>query len=33
MALIYYKLILAGRKTFDDVPANLRPEVQALLEA
>lgn len=33
MALIYYKLIIAGRKTIDDVPANLRAEVQAMLDA
>lgn len=33
MAGIYYKLIKAGRKTIDDVPENLRAEVQALLDA
>jgi len=33
MAVIYYRLIKAGRKTIDDVPTNLQPEVQALLDA
>jgi hypothetical protein len=33
MAQVYYKLIKAGRKTIDDVPASLKAEVQALLDA
>lgn len=33
MAFVYYKLIIAGRKTIDEVPENLRTEVQALLDA
>lgn len=33
MAKIYYELIKKGLKTIDDVPANLRYEVQALLDA
>lgn len=33
MAKIYYELIKKGLKTIDDVPANLRDEVQALLDA
>ena len=33
MAVIYYRLIKAGRKTIDEVPENLRAEVQALLDA
>ncbi|MDD9266043.1 CD1375 family protein [Paenibacillus sp. GCM10023248] len=32
MALIYYKLILFGKKTIEEVPLNLRPEVQILLD-
>lgn len=32
MATIYFKLIQAGRKTIDDVPENLRTEVQSLLD-
>ncbi len=31
MVTIYVKLILAGRKTLDDVPANLREEVSLTL--
>jgi len=31
MAYIYYRLIETGKKTIDDVPANLRDEVLALL--
>jgi len=33
MAYVYYKLIKAGKKTIEEVPANLRSEVQALLNA
>ena len=33
MAKIYYELIKKGLKTIDDVPANLRDEVQTLLDA
>ena len=33
MTKIYYELIKKGLKTIDDVPANLRDEVQALLDA
>lgn len=33
MAKIYAALILKGIKTIDDVPENLRAEVQALLES
>lgn len=33
MALIYYRLIKTGKKTIEDVPPNLRAEVQALLDA
>ena len=33
MAQVFYKLIIAGMKTIDDVPANLKVEVQALLDA
>ena len=33
MVKIYYELIKKGLKTIDDVPANLRDEVQALLDA
>lgn len=33
MAFIYYKLIKAGKKTINEVPANLQAEVQALLDA
>lgn len=32
MAKIYAELIRKGRKTIDDVPAQLRDEVLALLE-
>jgi hypothetical protein len=32
MAMAYAKLIMAGRKTIDDVPAKLRDEVQAILD-
>ena len=32
MAKIYYNLIINGRKTLDDVPANLREEVRKMLE-
>ena len=33
MAAIYANLILLGRKTLENVPAHLRAEVEALLEA
>lgn len=33
MAYVYYKLIKAGKKTIEEVPANLLTEVQALLDA
>ena len=33
MAKIYYSLIKKGLKTIEDVPTNLREEVQALLES
>lgn len=33
MAQVYFKLIKAGLRTIDQVPANLRVEVQALLDA
>jgi len=32
MAQVFYTLIKAGVKTIDDVPANLRTQVQALLD-
>lgn len=32
MAKIYYNLIRAGKLTINDVPENLRPEVQTLLD-
>lgn len=32
MPEIYANLIRKGKKTLDDVPANLRAEVQAILE-
>ena len=32
MVRIYVRLILAGRKTIDDVPEKIRAEVQAELE-
>lgn len=32
MATIYYNLVIAGRRTIDQVPANLREEVQARLD-
>jgi hypothetical protein len=32
MAKIYYNLIKKGLKTIDDVPSNIREEVQALLD-
>lgn len=32
MAKIYANLILKGKKTIDDVPENLRAEVEALLK-
>lgn len=33
MAKIYYRLIQKGVKTIDQVPEDLRAEVQALLDA
>lgn len=33
MAKIYAYLIRKGKKTIDDVPAKLRDEVQAILDA
>lgn len=33
MAKIYYRLIQKGAKTIDQVPEDLRAEVQALLDA
>ena len=33
MAKIYYNLIKKGLKTIDDVPTNIREEVQALLDS
>lgn len=33
MAMIYYRLIKKGVKKIDDVPANLRAEVEKLLKA
>lgn len=32
MAKIYYNLIKKGLKTIDDVPTNLKEQVQALLD-
>ena len=32
MIRVYARLVIAGRKTIDDVPENLRDEVRALLE-
>ena len=33
MAKIYYNLIKKGLKTIEDVPSNIREEVQALLDS
>ena len=33
MAKIYYNLIIAGKKTLDDVPLKWREEVKKMLEA
>ena len=33
MAKVYADLIRKGKKTIDDVPAKLRTEVQAILDA
>lgn len=33
MAKVYANLIRKGKKTIDDVPAKLRDEVQAILDA
>lgn len=32
MVKVYYNLIKKGLKTIDDVPANIREEVKALLD-
>lgn len=32
MAIIYFKLIKAGLKTIEDVPENLKDEVQSLID-
>ncbi len=32
MAAIYANLIMKGKKTMDDVPDNLKQEVQAILD-
>ena len=32
MAKVYFNLIINGRKTIEDVPQKLRPQVEALLE-
>lgn len=33
MAEAYAKLIMAGKKTIDDVPQRIRDDVQAILDA
>ena len=33
MAKIYYNLIKKGRKTIDDVPASIKPQVEEMLKA
>ena len=33
MAKIYYRMIMAGKMTVDDVPLRWREQVKALLEA
>lgn len=33
MTFIYYNLVKSGRRTIDQVPVNLRQEVQAMLDA
>lgn len=33
MVFVYYKLVKEGRRTIEEVPQNLRAEVQALLDA
>ena len=33
MVLVFYTLIKAGQKTMNDVPAGLKVQVQALLDA
>lgn len=33
MTTVYYRLIILGHKTIDDVPERDRDEVQALLDA
>lgn len=33
MAMVYFRLIVAGLKTLDDVPERHKSEVQALLNA
>lgn len=32
MEYIYFKLVLAEKRTIDQVPENLRPAVQAMLD-
>ena len=32
MAVVYATLIIKGKKTLDDVPAKLRPEVEEILK-
>jgi len=32
MVQVYFQLVKAGRRTIEQVPANLRAEVQALLD-
>ena len=33
MVQLYFKLVKEGKRTIEQVPANLRTEVQALLDA
>jgi len=33
MVNVYYTLVKEGRRTIDEVPENIRSQVQALLEA
>jgi hypothetical protein len=33
MVMVYVRLILAGRKTIDQVPEQIRDEVRAMLES
>lgn len=32
IAMAYFRLIIAKRKTLEDVPTEVRPEVEALIE-